>query len=350
MKINNTYIFLFFALLIIVLVITINRNKNNYSTQNEQVQSIYKKDNLLLLKPMWGLGNRLRTIRKGYALSKHLGRELVIVERRDEGFDHQSMKELFGIDGIVCLSQEEFKAFQKYKDNQGVFHKIRRDGKICNTNINMDVVYNLNKNKENILYFKSCGLNFDKEFAFIYNDYSFYKDVKTYLTTDTKTIHKHFDISPSTKIVGIHIRQGNIADYIKGNFFGIWDNSDKTMKPFFPQFADKSKNLSAYHPKAPPIEYFMNIMNKYDSSVKFFICSDRTGVLLYLYQKYPGRILMNPLIMQNDLPNSSYGFQDFLMLSKCDEIIATGIGSFSTEAYKIRNVPIKRVWDVDIIS
>lgn len=346
---NFHYLYLFFALLIIICVWIFCRYKNIPSSTSKTT-SIYAKNNLLLLKPMWGVGNRLRTIRKGYALSKHLGRELVIVERKDVGFDYKSMKELFGIEDIICLSQEEFKAFQKYKENQGLFHKIRRDSKLCNTNVNMDVVYNLHGNKDNVLYFKSCGLNFDKQYDFIYNNHAFYKEVKSYITTNTETIHKHFDISPSTKIVGIHIRQGNIADYIKGNFFGRWENSDKTMKPYFPQFKDKSKNLSAYHPEAPPIEYFMNIMDKYDSSVKFFICSDRTGVLLYLHQKYPGRILMNPLIVQNDLPNSFYGFQDFLMLSKCDEIIATGVGSFSTEAYKIRDVPIKRVWSVDIIS
>tara|TARA_Y100000996_G_C22535895_1_gene648266 strand:- start:984 stop:2036 length:1053 start_codon:yes stop_codon:yes gene_type:complete len=347
----NKHHFIIFSIILIIFIIVcfIFRNKKQITQPNKNI-SIFDKNNLLILKPMWGVGNRLRTIRKGYALCKYLGRELIIVERKDEGFDHDSMKELFGIEDIIFLTNQEFKLFQRDKEKKGLFQKVRRDENICNTNVNMDIVKKLNENKDNVLYFKSCGLHFDKQYDYIYKNYSFYNEVKSFLTKNTESIQSHFNINPNTKVVGIHIRQGSISDYIKGNFFGKWDNSDKTLKPFFPQFKDKSKNLSAYHPKAPPIEYFINIMNQYDTSVKFFICSDRTGVLLYLHQLYPDRILMNPLIIQNDLPNSLYGFKDFLMLSKCDEIIATGVGSFSTEAYKIRNIPIKRVWNVNIIT
>jgi len=64
---------------------------------------------ILVVKPVWGLGNRLRVIRKAYALSKRLGRRLVLVESMDEFFDHPSMKELFAINkGIEFIDEQRY--------------------------------------------------------------------------------------------------------------------------------------------------------------------------------------------------------------------------------------------------
>lgn len=314
-------------------------------------KEIKNKKNLLILKPNWGIGNRLRTIRKAYVLCKYLGRELVIVENNDTFFDHKSMKVLFDIDNILFIKTEDLKSFQAHKIKEKLFHKIKQKKGICETRINdeMKEILELNKNKENVLYIESCGLIFDdKELK--NNDNSFYKEVSSYFTKNNLDIKKHFNISSSTKVVGIHIRQGSVSDYLQGNFFGKWENSNKMIKPYFPYFKDNRKNLSAIHHRAPPIEYFINIMEQYDKSVKFFICSDRTGVLLYLHQIFPDRILMNPLIIQTEFPNSDYGFKDLFMLSLCDEIIATGIGSFSREASIVRDIPIKMVWDKNVIT
>ena len=294
-------------------------------------------NNVLFVQPMWGIGNRLRVIRKAYELSKVLNRRLVLIESNDAFFDYPSMKRLFKITRIDFITEKQFK-----KLKQSSLTTITNLDKKCETEVD---IHNLLQTRTQ-LYTQSCD---------IYNDdlleaRSFYVDInsvfndKTYRQTD---IRQHFKHNPRmkncNKVVGVHVRQGSIADYKNGNFFGEWDNRDESMCPFFPQFYDESRNLSATHPSAPPIEKYIQQMRDYDESVMFFVCSDRIGTLLYLYQIFPGRVVMNPLTLPDDKPNSKYALQDFLMLSKCDELIVTQIGSFSTEASFIRNIPMFQI-------
>lgn len=294
-------------------------------------------NNVLFVQPIWGIGNRLRVIRKAYELSKLLNRRLVLIETNDAFFDYHSMKSLFKIKKIEFIT---IKQFEKLK--QSSITTITNLDQKCETEIN---VHNLLQIRTQ-LYTQSCD---------IYNDdllqaRSFYVDIKSvfndkiYRQTNIRQHFKHNPrITSCSKVVGVHVRQGSIADYKFGNFFGKWDNRDESMCPFFPQFYDESRNLSATHPSAPPIEKYIQCMREYDESVVFFVCSDRIGTLLYLYQLFPGRVVINPLTLPDDKPNSKYALQDFLMLSKCDEMIVTQIGSFSTEASFIRNIPIYQI-------
>lgn len=296
---------------------------------------------MLFVKPIWGIGNRLRVLRKAFALSNILNRRLVVVESNDTFFDYKSMKELFGIDDLDFISTDEYDDI-KLKHHDDIYY-IKRDENSCETGDHLNI-QQLSKTKNKMLSLDAtCDvlndeLNEDNDFyklvPSVFNDYEYEKI----------TIRQRFSRNPfikgAGKIVGVHIRQGSIADYVNGNFFGTWNNSDKTNYPLFPQFKDRRKNLSAYHPSAASIEDFIEAMNRYDKSTMFFICSDRIGTLLYLYQKFPNRILMNPLVMPNKKPNSRVALQDLLTLSKCDEIIISGIGSFSFEASMIRKVPI----------
>lgn len=319
--------------------------------------SLNNEHNVVVLKPQWGLGNRLRTIRKAYIISKLLNRRLVIVEHKDHGFDHHSIRELLELSDIKSIHESAFKMIRKNKLKQGLLKYIKRDIHIgkCETIINDSRMHELKNTRSNVLiYFKTCDFLFEGSLQHFKFDRSFYTETPSIFTKNKETLRSMFsqnkNIHRASRIVGIHIRQGNVNDYIKGNFFGKWDNSDMTMAPYFPQFLDQSKNLSAYHPRAPPMEYFIRLIDSYDESVIFFVCSDRIGTLIYLYQKYPNRILMNPIVLQNELPDTAYGLKDLVALSKCDEIIATGIGSFSTESAVIRNIPLKRVWEQDIVT
>ena len=236
----------------------------------------YIGNDILYVEPMWGIGNRLRVIRKAYALCKHLNRRLVIVDEKDHGFDHESMKELFEIHDICFISREHFEDIKRKQND--MFH-IQNLDKRCETKIELKDLTNINT----ALYSKSCD---------IYNqsldeDNTFYKDVKSVFNNKAYhnvSIHDHFKKNNGTKVVGVHIRQGSVADYVFGNFFGKWENSNKAMSPYFPQFKKKDMNLSTTHPKAKPLEEYIDAMRKYDPSVMFFICADRIGTLIYLYQ------------------------------------------------------------------
>lgn len=332
--------------------------KNERKTIKYDVKSsLTDENNVVVLKPQWGLGNRLRTIRKAYIISKILNRRLVIVEHQDHGFDHHSIRELLELSDIESIHESAFKIIRKNKLKQGLLKYIKRDIHIgkCETIVNESRIQELKNTKSNVLiYFKTCDFLFKGSFQHLEYDRSFYTEAPSIFTKNKETLRSMFsqnkNIHRASRIVGIHIRQGNVNDYKKGNFFGSWDNSDTTMAPYFPQFLDQSKNLSAYHPSAPPMEYFMRLIDSYHESVIFFVCSDRIGTLIYLHQKYPNRILMNPIVLQNELPNTAYGLKDLIALSKCDEIIATGIGSFSRECAVINNRPFKKVWNENIVT
>lgn len=322
MKWENVILILFIGLILLVSIGLYIQKSKWYLHRND----------VLFVQPMWGIGNRLRVIRKAYELSKLLHRRLVLIEKNDAGFDDPSMKRLFQITNIDFIAEKEFNKFK-----QTSLTTITNLDHRCEAEVD---IQNLRQIRTQ-LYINSCD---------IYNDdliqaRSFYVDIKSifndkaYQKTDIRHHFRHNPrIKSCSKVVGVHVRQGSIADYKYGNFFGKWDNQDDSMCPYFPQFADESRNLSATHPSAPPIEKYIQQMRNYDDSVVFFVCADRIGTLLYLHQRFPGRVIMNPLILPDDKPNSKYGLQDFLMLSKCDELIVSQIGSFSTEASFIRNI------------
>lgn len=300
--------------------------------------NMYCSHDILFVEPMWGLGNRLRVIRKAYALCNLLNRRLVIIHGIDDGFDHPDIKHLFKMKNINCISREEF---ERIKSRQCQLFTINNLEQRCESHVDIVELKTINT----ALYTNSCDIyNAD-----IDKDTSFYRDVSSVFNNKDyrRSIRQDFkqvkNIETCSKIVGVHIRQGSVADYIYGNFFGHWDNKDLTMQPFFPQFEDKSKNLSATHPKAKPLEDYIDVMLSYDSSVMFFLCADRIGTLIYLHQIFPGRIVMNDLKLPSENPDSEYGLKDFLSLSKCDEIVVSKVGSFSEEASKVRNVPIIKI-------
>lgn len=311
-----------FIVIIVLLMFTYLYESKYYLHRND----------ILFVQPMWGIGNRLRVIRKAYELSNILDRRLVIIERQDMFFDYQSMKRLFKITNMDFITEAQFNKIRK-----GSMTNITNIDQKCETHVD---IHNLLQTKSQ-LYTETCDIYNDD----LYTARSFYTNVRSIFNNDA---YRKFDIKKyfkknCSKVVGVHIRQGSIADYTNGNFFGEWDNRDKTMCPYFPQFENESQNLSATHPKAPPIEKYIQKMREYDESVMFFICSDRIGTLLYIHQLFPGRVVMNPLTLPDNKPNSKVALQDFFMLSKCDELVVTQIGSFSTESSFIRNIPMIQI-------
>jgi len=263
----------------------------------------------------------------------------------DEFFDYPSMKELFAINkGIEFIDEQRYIRLLQ----GGNAHIVRDTKSRCEIEINQ--VRELSTvNKPLVVERGACDLfliddldksnSFYKEVGSVFNNHEYNKvSIKQAFSTRYPHVHR------ASKIVGVHIRQGSVADYVFGNFFGAWKNSDITKYPIFPQFKDSSKNLSAYKSNAPPIETFIDAMKAYEASVMFFVCADRIGTLLYLYQKFPNRILMNSLVLPTKNPGTEAALSDFLMLSKCDELVVSSIGSFSVVADNIRRTPMQNIY------
>ena len=150
--------------------------------------------------------------------------------------------------------------------------------------------------------------------------------------------------SNRSNVIGVHIRQGNVNDWHRGYFYGDeWNNistKEPESSPHFCCFEDSSKNLSACPSNIQHIEQYVTKMRTYPKNTSFFVCSDRIGCLVYLHQIFPNRIIMNEAIIEGKDVDTKRGFDDFICLGACSEIITSKVSSFSDEAKIIRNIKI----------
>tara|TARA_Y100000389_G_C17470688_1_gene530392 strand:+ start:2471 stop:3430 length:960 start_codon:yes stop_codon:yes gene_type:complete len=302
------------------------------------VPIVITNNNVMFIKPMWGIGNRLRTIRKLIPVAKYTNRRIILIEHEDDGLQKITMKKLFGIPFLHIP----------------MYLFILIYSRTCVTikyNVECTLKYDIQEIVDksvgrNVLMI-GCEVNINKinmEDRSLYDIWNPYKDNNT--NTLINQIKSH-----NGKVIGVHIRQGNINDWERGYFFseewrGIKDKEPESA-PHFCCYEDKSKNLSACTSNVQGLEGFIREMKKYPKDVKFFICSDRTGCMLHLYQLFPQRIISNSVDIETPKLDIYKGMQDFLALSECDEIIVTNVSSFSKEASMIRNIPVRRIQKKD---
>jgi len=288
------------------------------------------KNRTLFVYPMWGIGNRLRVIRKCFTLSKLLHRDLVIVEHHDDGFN-SNIKDLCNFN-CKYVSAQYFENFIMKISNVVLF-KFNNECTLQTT------VQAFDPHVHDNICIYACELHvdgIDNEDNSLYNQFRYKIPYKHKSVVDQIVLHKG-------NIMGVHVRQGNVNDWKRGYYFGDeWKDIDKlqpTSSPHFCCFDDVSKNLSACPSNIQTLDVYIEKMKEYPSHM-FFVCSDRTGCYLYLHQMFPGRIIMNELYLETEHIDSNRGFIDFFCLSLCDEIIVTKISSFADEASRINGVPL----------
>jgi hypothetical protein len=296
-----------------------------------KMTSILFNYNVIFVQPLWGIGNRLRTIRKAFSLAKYLNRELVIIEHVDDGLAI-SMKKLFGIRlrhiplFIFKLLYENNCRLFRFNDQCTLKHKVKEFEDV----------------KKQNMFIKACDLNIkgvDLSGRDIYDNWEPYNDLKT--QSIMRQIKKH------SHVVGVHIRQGNVNDWDRGYFFNDeWKDikiKEPDSAPHFCCYDSKEKNLSSCTSNIQPLDVFINKMKTYPKETTFYVCSDRVGCVIHLYQLFPGRILSNEIEMETSQLNIYKSMQDFLCLSKCHEIIVSNISSFSDESRLINNIKVIKI-------
>lgn len=298
-----------------------------------KLNSIVFSNNVIFVKPLWGIGNRLRTIRRANALAKHLNRQLVVVEHVDDGLK-LSMKMLFGI-RLLHMSPIIFKLIYerwcvpfKFNDQCSLKHDVSVFDKAVTNNNN--------------IYITACDMNIS---GVDMNDRSIYETWKPYKDTKTQQIIKQ--LKKHKRVVGVHIRQGNVNDWERGYFFNDeWKDikqREPDSAPHFCCYDDKNKNLSACTSNVQNLDGFIKRMKKYPTDTHFFVCSDRVGCIIHLYQLFPNRITSNNVEMEGEQLDIYKSMQDFLSLAACDEIIVSDVSSFSDEAKRINDIRVVRI-------
>ena len=289
---------------------------------------------VIFVKPMWGIGNRLRTIRKLIPVAKHMKRKLVLIENDDDGLKKITMKKLFGIPFVHM----PLFLFNLVYARSCVTIKYNTE---CTLQYDINEIVEKSKRKNVLMIGCEVSIkNIDM------NDRTLYKLWNPYKDDVTKSLIRRIK-SYRGKVIGVHVRQGNVNDWDRGYFFNEeWrdiKNKEPESAPNFCCYEDKSKNLSACTSNVQGLEGFIKKMKTYNQDVHFFVCSDRTGCLLHLYQLFPNRIISNVVEMETAEIDIYKSMQDFLALSECDEIMVTNVSSFSGEASMVHGVPVHNI-------
>ena len=287
----------------------------------------------LYIAPMWGIGNRLRTIRDAYTLSRTLNRKLVIVEQHDKYFN-TSMKALWNFP----FPHVSLNAIENLV-GKDVVDIPYNDG--CSLKATLG---DLKTHAQSDVFVKACG--------FIIEDMPSNNDVYSLSQYQIPLAYKSFVdsvIANSSTMVGIHVRQGSVIDWKSGYFFSDdWKDistREPESAPYFCCHEDKSKNLSACSSTQwlQPIEKYIAKMRSYPADTKFYVASDRVGCAIYLYQTFPGRVFMNDIKLEDGFIHVARDYVDFYCLSLCKEIVVSKVSSFADEARRVRDIPIVHV-------
>lgn len=283
-------------------------------------------DRWIVVSPMWGLCNRLRTLRVAHDLAKALNRKLAVVDNTNDNefksmFDGR-LRDLFSSPFVTFLDAMPVTS----TSNSTQFTYNGGDCSLTTSLTEMSAV------TMKYLVIKACGLTVDG----LTETNEFYKSLVPTTTVIQRMSLALAQIGPTT--VGVHIRQGNISDYRKGNFFGAW-KKDKDPNKLPTKCCTESNAVNQLCPdNAPHIEKFIEAMNKFNAS-KFFVCSDRPGCYKVLHDTFAERIISNPVEIEYDA-KALNAFCDWYCLANCSQIIVTSISSFSTEAAKMNNAKV----------
>lgn len=271
----------------------------------------------LYVRPFWGIGNRLRTLRVAYDLARELGRPLVLVDEVDGGCSLR-LSDMLDLPVARVLTH-------------------RRQVPWCATRLRynapsgcaLELPLGAFRGTPGNILLEACQLRVDG----LADSGDFYRNVrpKRRLREALASVAARLGES-----VGVHIRQGSIADYRKGNFFGTWDNSSPEEPVGCCVAGSESPALCP--PTAPKLNAFIRRMHGYPEDTEFFVASDRPGCIQRLHAEFPGRIHHLPLRAEHTL-DTFRGMCDFLALSMCRELLVTGISSFSKEAAVVRRIP-----------
>lgn len=270
------------------------------------------------VQPMWGIGNRLRTIRVAYDLAKELHVPLILVERKDT-FLSKSIQELMHLPVARTV--------RRWQVPFCVTHV--RTPRSCVTTRPLDAF----KASAGPFLITSCGL----EVPGLADSGEFYKHVR--ILPDVLRLLAPLEHVLSSS-VGVHIRQGTPTDYKKGYFFGAWPNHHKTPPTECCEAATSHTHLCP--DAACPLEKYVDAMRAYPATTTFFVAGDRPGCIRTLKRLFPGQIVHFPTDDELNL-DSRLGLRDFVALSRCRELLVSRVSSFAHEAAQVNGTPMKLV-------
>jgi hypothetical protein len=269
------------------------------------------KDHRIFVKPQWGLGNRLRTMSGAYAAAKRLNMECVIIWTQDSHFP-QHIQELYTNLKVIHNTPPDL-------------NQLRHDGK-CELYTNLDQI-----EKSVPCIIESCMCHVAETDTDRHLFYTFAK-LSSFIMAELKLYCNNF---LTQRTIGIHIRQGDIADVRDNNFFGKISDSKVNIKDANQLVccSRKTANDKQCPSNVEPIEDKLVHVKSLDANDKIWIATDRPTCLKHFESltnevRYLGKFKDLPAMSGRDM---RYALIDIYMLAMCTVFHGTGISSFTNE-------------------
>lgn len=273
----------------------------------------------LIVKPMWGLGNRLRTMSGAFTAAKRLNVRCLIFWEKNHHFP-QDITELYSNIPIITTIPSDM--------------KIEASGKgKCEWESTLETL----ENKLPCMI-SSCSfaINDTDEYR-----HEFYQWVQL-APMVSWWIGEYSDLLHNTtkKTLGLHLRQGDIADAKDNWFFGQWSgrpgfvHSDSDLACC----SDKNSNSPGCPSNIDTIDKrLMDIKNEnIDSKTNIWVATDRKNCIEVFEEKLkPASVIHLGSLYLNRRNAKGRDMRkalvDMYMLAKCDHFYGSPISSFTDE-------------------
>lgn len=294
----------------------------------------------LYVVPVWGLANRLRTIRRAYDLACALRCRLVVIETPDSSFKGPWLREMISLRGVLWGTGWIPPGVPIVRPNSKTSSTLRlplmafRDLAAQHPAIGIAAAS----------AFVPYGVP-EPPAAKIYEGMR----LLPVAAAACEPVLKKLREAPGPTI-GVHIRHGTPLDYKRNYFFGPWpehlgNDPERTHVPQACCWADAAKSTDSCPDKFSPMEAFVQAMRKAPKDATFFVCSDRPGCLDVLREEFGSdRVVMSDpaVVGARDSTDNLGALVEWYCLSQCDRILMSLSSSFGREAAFVRGVPCTR--------
>ncbi len=284
---------------------------------NEKKSKSYEKSKRIIVRPMHGLGNRLRVIASAYNIARKSKKDLVICWDKDEHlnaeFHDLFVKQRFDINvdfvSSKFLENIHEMSFYQYMENEPFTHKHEE----INTDTDLDIVIT-----------SSCVIN--SKFNDFKEENNFLKSLL--LREEINEIVNQIKITDNH--IGVHIR------YDGDNWENLAPEDVKNWNSEAHEILRKNRNNSKPDRFAKRMRELINNKNE----IKFFVSAAKFSSIEFLLSEFKNKIefIDRPKQADNrDSESIKYALVDMLLLSKCKYILGSGWSSFTEGAQRFSN-------------
>ena len=280
----------------------------------------------LFLKPQWGLGNRLRTMSGAFTVAKRLNARCLVLWEKNDHFP-QHIEELYSNIPITTTLPHDIKT-------------EKPGNSACEWRSTLQTL----ENKLPCLI-SSCMFEIkDTE----KDRHEFYQWAQL-TPTVSKWIDQYCNLlhTSSGSTIGLHLRQGDIADARDNHFFGQWTREKEKLviqsESDLPCCSDTNRDSPTCPSNIETIDKRLEAIKneEIDHETKIWVATDRTNCIKAFEEKLKPASVVYLGSLDFNRKNATerdmrLALVDMYMLAKCNRFYGSYISSFTKEVEVIQ--------------